>query len=155
MCRIRNSFLDVRDVWVCNIFVISKRISSDSPLKFKMTSVFEHGLKKRQDFAFKQGPIMIPQVAFCLRDVLNWEKPDTRKAGGFCFICFLNGIDALNLEIFNTTSATTEEHNNLKQKIISVLSKVSSQFFQTESNRFEVHRSSLAKVWSSNCAELT
>ena len=109
MCRIRNSFLDVPDVWVCNIFVISKRISSDSSLKFKMTSVFEHGLKKRQDFAFKQGPIMIPQVAFCLRDVLNWEKPDTRKAGGFCFICFLNGIDALNLSISLSHDAHREK----------------------------------------------
>ena len=86
-------------------------------------SVFDHRRSLLQSYAKAHLDVRFPQIGNFMEQIRQFKKPDQRKNGKFCLICFITEIDKHQIVSADIDSMTSEQSDDHVRKILAAITK--------------------------------
>ena len=86
-----------------------------------MVSVFQHRRSLLQSYAKAHLETRFPQIGTFLDKIKSFQKPDDRKQGQFCLLCFIEKIDEQQIMAVDVVSMSEAGQNLHVENIFAIL----------------------------------
>ena len=86
-------------------------------------SVFDHRRSLLQSYAKAHLGRRFPEIGNFMQQIRQFKKPDQRKNGKFCLICFITEIDKNQIVSADIDSITSEQSDDHVGKILAAVKK--------------------------------